>query len=193
MAQDQVPVLSDNDSVLNVPIFSLYGDHRAPSPESLNGIDVLICDLQDVGSRYYTFIWTMALAMQGSRQARQEVCRFRSSQPHQRRHLLEGPVLDLHFASFVGLYPLPVRHGMTIGEIALWLNERFAIGADLQVISMKGWKRRRPCILKKQACLGCFPLRICRRWIRRSSIPARVLPHRRHKSLRRPRDTTRPL
>src|ERR1017187_8377376 len=63
-AQDQIPVTHEDDPVLNVPIFSLYGQHRVPTAESLANVDVLICDLQDVGSRYYTFIWTMALAMQ---------------------------------------------------------------------------------------------------------------------------------
>jgi uncharacterized protein YbbC (DUF1343 family) len=140
-AQDQIPILSDDEPVLNVPIFSLYGNHRTPPAESLKQIDLLICDLQDVGSRYYTFIWTMAIAMQAcAKQGKKFIVLDR---PNPINGLtMEGPVLDINYASFVGLYPLPVRHGMTIGEIALWLNDRFSMGADLEVIRMKGWKRK---------------------------------------------------
>jgi len=140
-AQDQIPVDSITDSVLNVPIFSLYGDHRAPSPESIAMIDVLICDLQDVGSRYYTFVWTMALAMQACAKAGKKFIVIDRPNPIN-GETMEGPLLDLQYASFVGLYPVPVRHGLTMGEMALWLNERFSLGADLDVIRMKGWKRR---------------------------------------------------
>ncbi len=140
-AQDQIPVVSSEDSVLNVPIFSLYGDHRAPSSQSLEMIDIMICDLQDVGSRYYTFVWTMALAMQGCAAHGKKFIVIDRPNPINGK-TLEGPLLDMNFASFVGLYPVPVRHGLTIGEMALWLNSRFDIGADLEVIRMKGWKRR---------------------------------------------------
>jgi uncharacterized protein YbbC (DUF1343 family) len=140
-AQDQVPVLSDKDPILDVPVYSLYGEHRAPSPESLGGLDVLVCDLQDVGSRYYTFVWTMALAMQACAKLGKKFIVLDRPNPIG-GETLEGPLLDLHYASFVGLYPVPVRHGLTMGEMALWLNARFDIGADLEVIAMKGWKRR---------------------------------------------------
>jgi uncharacterized protein YbbC (DUF1343 family) len=139
-AQDQVEVEGEKDSAISIPIFSLYGNHRHPSPESLRDIDVLVCDLQDVGSRYYTFIWTMALAMQACAKYGKKFVVLDRPNPIN-GVTLEGPVLDPTFASFVGLYPVPVRHGMTIGEIALWLNESFSIGADLEVISMAGWKR----------------------------------------------------
>jgi uncharacterized protein YbbC (DUF1343 family) len=140
-AQDQVPVMADHDSVLNVPIYSLYGDHRAPSSESLAKVDVLVCDLQDVGSRYYTFVWTMALAMQTCAKLGKRFIVLDRPNPIG-GETLEGPVLNLHYASFVGLYPVPVRHGLTLGETAQWLNARFDIGADLDVVRMKGWKRR---------------------------------------------------
>ena len=140
-AQDQIPIHSQDDPVLKVPIFSLYGNRRAPAAEALEGIDVLVCDLQDVGSRYYTFVWTMALAMQACARHRKKFIVLDRPNPINGVQV-EGPVLDLNFASFVGLYPVPVRHGMTIGEIALWLNDRFALGADLDVIRMKGWERR---------------------------------------------------
>lgn len=140
-AQDQIPIQTSAEPVMNVPLRSLYGDRRAPSTEDLSDIDILICDLQDVGSRYYTFIWTMALAMQAcAKHGKKFIVLDRPNPIGGLR--MEGPVLDMNFASFVGLYPLPVRHGMTSGEIALWLNERFDLGADLTVIRMKGWKRR---------------------------------------------------
>src|SRR4029077_6358210 len=103
-----------------IPVVSLYGDHRHPSPESLQKVDILICDLQDVGSRYYTFVWTMALAMQACAKAGKKFVVLDRPNPINGKSL-EGPVLDPTYASFVGLYPVPVRHGLTIGEIALWL------------------------------------------------------------------------
>jgi uncharacterized protein YbbC (DUF1343 family) len=139
-AQDQVEIDPSRESILNVPIFSLYGKHRSPTEEMLAGIDILICDLQDIGSRYYTFIWTMALAMQACAKTGKKFIVLDRPNPINGVDM-EGPVLDLHFASFVGLYPVPVRHGMTIGEIALWLNGRMKLGADLTIIRMKGWKR----------------------------------------------------
>ncbi|HVO32760.1 MAG TPA: DUF1343 domain-containing protein [Elusimicrobiota bacterium] len=141
-AQDQVPI--DDVSIgsrHSRPIFSLYGDHRVPTEEQLNGLDVLVCDLQDVGSRYYTFIWTMALAMQACARFAKEFWVLDRPNPINGIQL-EGPVLDLNFASFVGLYAMPARHGMTIGEVAMWLNAEFDIGARLKVVPMRGWKRR---------------------------------------------------
>ena len=140
-AQDQIPIQTSDEMNLQVPVHSLYGERRAPSAEDLSGIDILICDLQDVGSRYYTFIWTMALAMHACAKLGKRFIVLDRPNPIGGLRM-EGPVLDMNFASFVGLYPLPVRHGMTIGEIALWLNDRFHLGADLEVIRMKGWRRR---------------------------------------------------
>jgi len=140
-AQDQIPVLSGKDSILNIPVYSLYGEHRAPSPESFANLDVLVCDLQDVGSRYYTFVWTMALAMQGCAKHGKKFIVLDRPNPINGK-TLEGPLLDLNYASFVGLYPVPIRHALTIGEMAHWLNARFDIGADLEIVPMKGWKRR---------------------------------------------------
>ena len=140
-AQDQIPIISADEPILNIPIYSLYGSRRAPSGEILKDIDVLLCDLQDVGSRCYTFIWTMALALQACAKYGKKFIVLDRPNPINGLQM-EGPLLDLNFASFVGLYPLPVRHGMTIGEIALWLNDRFKIGADLNIVRMKAWKRR---------------------------------------------------
>jgi uncharacterized protein YbbC (DUF1343 family) len=138
IAQDQIPVSSVSEGTL--PVHSLYGDHRYPHADTLSEIDVLICDLQDVGSRYYTFIWTMALAMQACARFGKKFIVLDRPNPIN-GVTLEGPVLDPEYASFVGLYPVPVRHGMTIGEIALWVNHGLEIDADLEVIPMTGWKR----------------------------------------------------
>ncbi len=138
-AQDQIEIAGASSRSL--PVHSLYGDQRHPSEESLQNVDMLVCDLQDVGSRYYTFVWTMALAMQACAKYGKKFVVLDRPNPINGK-TLEGPVLDLEFASFVGLYPVPVRHGMTIGELALWINEGFEIGADLDVITMTGWKRR---------------------------------------------------
>jgi uncharacterized protein YbbC (DUF1343 family) len=139
-AQDQIPIAAQKNGAMNIPVFSLYGDHRAPTPTQLAHLDVLICDLQDVGSRYYTFIWTMALAMQGC--AREGKMFMVVDRPNPINGVdLEGPLLDLRFASFVGLYALPVRHGMTIGEIALWMNDTYNLGVALEVVRMRDWQR----------------------------------------------------
>jgi uncharacterized protein YbbC (DUF1343 family) len=140
-AQDQIPIPQEEYGAQKpFAVYSLYGDNRAPKLEQLEAIDVLVCDLQDVGSRYYTFIWTMALAMQVCAKAGKSFIVL--DRPNPLGGLtLEGPVLDLHFASFVGLYATPVQHGMTIGEIAQWINGVNGIGADLAVVPMRGWKR----------------------------------------------------
>jgi uncharacterized protein YbbC (DUF1343 family) len=139
-AQDQIPIEREHSSTVGIPVFSLYGRQRIPSTQQLSSLDVLVCDLQDVGSRYYTFIWTMILAMQACATFGKRFIVLDRPNPIDGL-TMEGPVLDLVFASFVGLYALPVRHGMTIGEIARWANETYNIGADLEVIPMQGWKR----------------------------------------------------
>lgn len=136
-AQDQIEV---PDASAALPVYSLYGDHRYPTASQLAGIDVMICDLQDVGSRYYTFVWTMALAMQACARFGKKFIVLDRPNPIN-GNTLEGPLLNPDFASFVGLYPVPVRHGMTMGEIALWVNDGLGIHANLDVIEMQGWKR----------------------------------------------------
>jgi uncharacterized protein YbbC (DUF1343 family) len=128
------------DKKTGIPVHSLYGSRRKPSAEMLREVDVMVVDLQDVGARYYTFIWTMALVM--------EVCQEMSKpmvildRPNPVNGLsVEGPVLRPEFASFVGLHSLPVRHGMTIGEIGLYLKSIHYPELSLYVIPMQGWKR----------------------------------------------------
>jgi uncharacterized protein YbbC (DUF1343 family) len=128
------------DPATGLPVYSLYGKARKPRPDMLDGIDALVIDLQDVGSRYYTFIWTMELCMQACREAGKAIVVLDRPNPVA-GHIAEGPTLDPRFASFVGLRPLPVRHGMTIGEISAYLRDAFHPGLDHEIIPMQGWKR----------------------------------------------------
>ena len=137
-AQDHVPILSSRDPVTGLPVYSLYGARRAPTRAMLNGIDLLICNLQDVGVRYYTFVWTMLLAMEASAAAGIRFVVLDRPNPLGGA-IVEGNLLDPRFRSFVGMAPIPVRHGLTIGELALHFNER--IRCDLTVVPMKGWSR----------------------------------------------------
>jgi uncharacterized protein YbbC (DUF1343 family) len=122
------------------PVYSLYGATRQPTPQMLEGLDALLFDLQDVGTRVYTFIWTMALAMRACAQAGRRFVVLDRPNPIGGRSV-EGNLLDPAFASFVGLYPIPMRHGMTSGELALLFNERFGIGVELEVVRLAGWRR----------------------------------------------------
>lgn len=128
------------DPDTGLPVYSLYGKTRKPRSEMLADIDALAIDLQDVGSRYYTFIWTLDLCMQACAETGKAVVVLDRPNPVGGR-VTEGPVLDPEYASFVGLRPLPVRHGMTIGEIGLYLRDRFYPGLDFTVVPMEGWKR----------------------------------------------------
>src|SRR6266566_1875328 len=138
-AQDHAPIAGTRDPVTGLPVVSLYGERRAPTLSMLRGLDALVVDLQDVGSRYYTFVWTMALAMPVC--ARAGVPVIVLDRPNPLGGTVEGNVPDPAFASFVGLYPLPTRHGMTIGELAAYLNAEHRLGCDLTVIAMRGWRR----------------------------------------------------
>jgi uncharacterized protein YbbC (DUF1343 family) len=128
------------DPDTGLPVYSLYGKTRKPGPEMLADLDALVIDLQDVGSRYYTFIWTLDLCMQACAETGKAVVVLDRPNPVGGR-ITEGPVLDPEYASFVGLRPLPVRHGMTIGELGLYLRDRFYPGLDFTVVPMQGWKR----------------------------------------------------
>jgi uncharacterized protein YbbC (DUF1343 family) len=139
-AQDLVRVGSTTDPVTGLPVVSLYDRRLAPSEAMLRRIDTLVVDLQDVGSRYYTFVWTMALGMHTCARAGVSVVVLDRPNPLGGVQM-EGNIADPRFASFVGLYPLPVRHGMTIGELAGYLNEVHRIGCDLAVVPMEGWRR----------------------------------------------------
>ena len=128
------------DPVLKIPVFSLYGNTRIPSEETLDSIDVLLVDLQDVGTRVYTFIYTLSYCLEAAKAFDKKIVVL--DRPNPINGLtVEGNCLNPAWRSFVGRYPLPMRHGLTIGELAQLFNDHFEIGCDLTVIPMKGWKR----------------------------------------------------
>ena len=124
-----------------MPVYSLYSETRKPTPAMLKGLECLVVDLQDVGTRIYTFVWTMMGCLQACAVAHIPVVVLDRPNPLG-GELFEGPLLDMHYASFVGRASVPMRHGLTMGELARWLNARHKIGADLLVVPMKGWSRR---------------------------------------------------
>ena len=128
------------DPVTGLPVHSLYGEVRKPTSGMLEGLDALLFDLQDVGVRVYTFIWTMALAMEACAEAGIRFVVLDRPNPIG-GVLREGPVLRPGYESFVGLHPVPLRHGLTGGEMARWLNGARGIGCDLEVIPCDGWER----------------------------------------------------
>lgn len=138
--QDQAPVQGAADPRTGLPVFSLYGKTLSPTPAMLKGLDALLFDLQDIGVRYYTFIWTLALAMESCARARIPFIVLDRPNPLGGEQI-EGNWPDPRFASFVGLYPLPVLHGMTTGELARYFNRTQKWGTDLHVVPMKGCRR----------------------------------------------------
>jgi len=139
-AQDHARVGSTKDPASGLPVWSLYDRSLAPGEAMLSGVDALVVDLQDVGARYYTFVWTTALCMQACARAGVPVVVL--DRPNPLGGLaMEGNLPDPRATSFVGLYPLPARHGMTIGELAAYLNATHALGCDLTVVPMQGWRR----------------------------------------------------
>ncbi|MCH7639501.1 MAG: DUF1343 domain-containing protein [Bacteroidetes bacterium] len=131
---------SYTDARSGLPVHSLYGEVRKPTAVMLDGLEVLLFDLQDVGVRVYTFVWTMALAMEACAEAEVRFVVLDRPNPVG-GSVLEGPVLRPGYESFVGLHPIPLRHGLTAGELALWLNDVRGIGCELEVIPMEGWRR----------------------------------------------------
>ena len=128
------------DRATGLTVYSLYGQHRRPTEEMFQGIDALFIDLNDVGTRVYTFIYTMAYCLEAAAALGKKVIVLDRPNPIG-GNAVEGNLLKQEYASFVGLYPLPMRHGMTIGELALLFNDEFGCGADLEVIRMSGWQR----------------------------------------------------
>lgn len=129
------------DRETGLPVCSLYGRTRKPEKGMLKDIDVLVIDLQDVGSRYYTFIWTMELCMEACQELGKSVVILDRPNPLGGLNT-EGPVLDGSFRSFVGQRPMPVRHGMTIAEIGLYLKNEYYQSLDLEILPMSGWERK---------------------------------------------------
>jgi len=128
------------DAMRRAPVYSLYSETRRPTAEMLRGVDVLVIDLQDVGTRIYTYIYTMAYCLMAARQHSVQVIVCDRPNPIG-GVAVEGPMLEPGFESFVGLYPIPMRHGLTLGELARLFNDHFGIGAELDVVAMEGWRR----------------------------------------------------
>ncbi len=128
------------DDKTGLPVYSLYGQTKKPTPEMLKNLDVLLFDIQDVGTRHYTYIYTMAYAMEAAKE--NNIPFVVLDRPNPQGGLsVDGPILEPDSLSFIGLYPIPTKHGMTVGELATFFNKEFNIGADLKVVKMKGWKR----------------------------------------------------
>ncbi|MCD4784575.1 MAG: DUF1343 domain-containing protein [Candidatus Eremiobacteraeota bacterium] len=128
------------DRRTGLPVYSLYGNHRKPTDEMLEGIDTLVVDFPDVGTRYYTFLWTAKLCMEACAQKGIRMIVLDRPNPIG-GEIIEGPMLDPEYKSFVGLSVLPVRHGMTMGELLAMINREEEMGCVLEVIKMQGWSR----------------------------------------------------
>jgi len=133
-------IASDTDAATGVPIYSLYGAVRAPTPAMLDGVDVLVYDIQDAGARFYTFVWTMALSADAAGRAHEPFVVLDRPDPI-RGDRVEGGVLDPAYRSFVGEYPVALRYGLTPGELLRYLAGTGQVHADVHVIPMDGWRR----------------------------------------------------
>ncbi len=139
--QDNMVESSDfEDDLLGIPVYSLYGNTREPTFEQLSTIDCLLVDLQDVGTRVYTYVWTMFLAMKAAEAAGKRVVVLDRPNPIGGLQV-EGNKLSCENFSFVGMAPIPMRHGMTMGELALYFRANFFHDLDLEVVRMEGWRR----------------------------------------------------
>jgi uncharacterized protein YbbC (DUF1343 family) len=128
------------DPDLNIPVFSLYSETRVPTTDMFDPIDTLVIDIQDVGTRVYTFIYTISYCLETAAKLGRSVVILDRPNPVGGLQV-EGNILEEACASFVGRYPIPMRHGMTIGEITAYINTTQKIGCDLTVIPMQGWTR----------------------------------------------------
>jgi uncharacterized protein YbbC (DUF1343 family) len=129
-----------SDSLTGLPVYSLYGENRIPSPEMLDDIDLIMVDLVDVGCRVYTYIWTLFLVLKAAAAAGIKVIVLDRPNPLGGDRV-EGNLLHQDYTSFVGLYPLPMRHGLTIGELAGYFKQEAAIDVEIEVVPMSGWSR----------------------------------------------------
>lgn len=140
LGQNDDKVSSGKDATTGLPIFSLYGETRRPTDEMLQGVDTLVLDIQDAGVRFYTYTATMGYAMEEA--AKRHIAFYVLDRPNPLGgNIIEGPMLDSDKTSFVAYFPLPVRYGLTIGELAQFFNAENHISCDLHVITMKNWHR----------------------------------------------------
>jgi uncharacterized protein YbbC (DUF1343 family) len=133
-------VSDGRDESTGLPIASLYGKERKPRPEDLAGLDALVFDIQDVGARFYTFVSTLGLVLEAAAESKKQLFVLDRPNPIGGR-AVSGPVRDEEFASFIAYHALPVRHGMTVGELALLYNAERKLGAQLSIIRCRGWNR----------------------------------------------------
>ena len=139
-AADGAVVDGARDGRTGAPVHSLYGERRQPDADLLAAIDVLLFDIQDVGARFYTYLYTMSLSMEACAAHSVPFVVLDRPNPIGGEHIA-GNILDPEFASFVGRYAIPIRYGMTVGELALLFNAEFSIGAELHVVRLKDWRR----------------------------------------------------
>ncbi|MFS0688641.1 DUF1343 domain-containing protein [Sporosarcina sp. 179-K 8C2 HS] len=123
-----------------IPVYSLYGETKKPTDAMMEQVDIVIFDIQDIGARYYTYIYTMAYMMEACARTGKRMIVLDRPNPIGGESV-EGNLVDPDYTSFVGLYPIPSRHGMTVGELAAYFNEEFHIGCELEVVGMEGWVR----------------------------------------------------
>jgi uncharacterized protein YbbC (DUF1343 family) len=141
LASDGALIENDKDPATGIPVISLYGDHRKPTAEDLKGIDVMLFDIQDVGARFYTYISTLTYVMEAC--AENKVPLIILDRPNPNGYYIDGPVLDSAFTSFVGLHPVPIVYGMTIGEYAQMVNGEHwlknGVKCDLRVVVCRNY------------------------------------------------------
>jgi uncharacterized protein YbbC (DUF1343 family) len=134
-------VENGRDTKTGVQVYSLYGKTQRPTPEMLRGLDVLLFDIQDIGARPYTFVWTMAMAMEAA--AAQHLPFVVLDRPNPITGRSAGPVMEMAMRNvgqpITGYFPVPLRHGMTVGEVARYINGEYALGVDLHVVPVEGW------------------------------------------------------
>jgi len=138
---NMIESVDSRDHLLRIPVLSLYAENREPSREALENIDVLLIDLQDVGTRVYTYTTTMGLCLEAAARAGTRVVVLDRPNPIGGTEI-EGGILDQEFRSFVGRYRVPMRHGLTMAEFARFVVSEMNIGCELEVIAMQGWNRR---------------------------------------------------
>lgn len=134
---------NSRDAKTGLPVYSLYGRNEKPTPAMLRGIDVLLFDIQDIGARPYTYVWTMAMAMEAA--AERGIPFVVLDRPNPITARAEGPLMAMEMRgkgpAITGYYPVPLRHGLTVGEVARYVNREFDVGADLRVVPADGWRR----------------------------------------------------
>lgn len=138
-APDASPISSTYHPHWGIPIYSLYGEVRRPSPAMLSGVEVIVVDLQDVGARFYTYIWTLSFVLEAA--SEMDIPVIVLDRPNPLGGRVCGPILQSEFSSFLGRFPIPIQHGMSIGELANMFNLIFAIHAPLEIIPMQRWQR----------------------------------------------------